>query len=51
MQDMGKGEKISKDIETTGEFRLSLVLWETLECKLLGKLYHLEARWLVIWVS
>jgi len=46
---MGKGEKvISKDDETTGEFQLSLIPWETLECKVLQKLFHLEARWWAI---
>ena len=27
---MGKGEKVSKDVESTGEFLLSLIPWETL---------------------
>lgn len=50
---MGAGEKVlkqhlnSKDVETTGESQLSLIPWETLQCKLPPKVFHLEARWLV----
>lgn len=33
MQDTGKGEKVSKDVEITGKFQLSLIPWEALECQ------------------